>query len=117
MGETRKPVIWVHGEVKSPPFSPAARRQTGELLGEVQDGELPMFPLSRPMPSIGPGCHELRVPDTDKTWRVIYTIHPQAIFVIDVFQKSTRETPQRIVDNCRRRLRRIEQAEWRAKHG
>ena len=110
-------MFWVHGEVTSPPFSEEAQKRTGDLLSDLQGGAFVPFPLSRPMPSIGPHCHELRVRDTDKTWRIIYIIHPQAIFVIDVFQKSTRETPQWIIENCRRRLRRIEQAEWRAKHG
>lgn len=117
MGDTDKPVIWLHGEVKSPPFSKAAQKRAGGLLRDVQGGESLSFPISRPMPSIGPHCHELRVPDAGKTWRIIYSIHPQAIFVVDVFQKATRETPQRVIDNCRQRLRRIEQSEWRAKHG
>jgi phage-related protein len=112
-----KPVIWVHGEVKSPPFSEDARRQVGTLLHKVQQGTLPAFPHSRPMPSIGPQCHELRVADVRKTWRIIYVIHPRAIYVLDVFKKTTRRTPQRVIDSCRERLRRIEQSEWRAKHG
>jgi phage-related protein len=117
MNESIKPVIWLHGAVKSPPFSSAARRKVGLLLHELQQGRLLHLPVSRPMPSIGPHCHELRVPDGDKSWRVIYSIHSQAIFVADVFQKTTRETPQRVIDNCRQRFRRVEQAEWGAKHG
>ncbi|HET7228932.1 MAG TPA: type II toxin-antitoxin system RelE/ParE family toxin [Longimicrobium sp.] len=112
-----KPVIWVHGEVKSPPFSPDARKRTGNALLGVQKGEMPTFPLSRPMPSIGRNCHELRIPDARKTWRVIYSIHAEAIYVLEVFRKTTRQTPQHVVEGCRERLRRIEQSEWRAKHG
>jgi len=117
MGETRKDLRWLYGEVKSPPFSEAARKEVGALLNRVQQGRAIPFPLSRPMPSIGPNCHELRVPDQDKTWRVVYSIRPQAIFVLDVFQKASRKTPRLVIDNCRARLRRVEQSEWRAKHG
>ncbi|HYH81045.1 MAG TPA: type II toxin-antitoxin system RelE/ParE family toxin [Longimicrobium sp.] len=117
MGEIEKPVIWTHGEVKSPPFSLAARKEVGALLRRVQQGRLLPFPLSRPMPSIGPDCHELRITDEDRAWRIIYTIRPEAVYVIDVFRKTTRRTPNRVIDNCRQRLRRIQQAEWRAKHG
>ena len=31
------------------------------------------MPVSRPMPSIGPGCHELRITDSNKIWRIICT--------------------------------------------
>lgn len=117
MTESVKPVFWLNGRVKSPPFSHAARKKVGSLLRELQEGGLLHMPLSRPMPSIGPHCHELRIVDEDKAWRVVHSLHPQAIFVADVFQKTTRETPQRVIDNCRQRLRRVEQAEWRAKHG
>jgi phage-related protein len=117
MGENEKPVIWVHGEVKSPPFSEAALEEVGTLLQRVRQGRFLPLPVSRPMPSIGPGCHELRVTDENRAWRIIYAVQPQAIFVIDVFQKKTRKTPRRVIDNCRRWLRRIQQSEWRSKHG
>src|SRR5436853_354929 len=39
------------------------------LLGDLQEGESPGLPHSRPMPGIGPRCHELRVNDGNKTWR------------------------------------------------
>lgn len=28
----RKPVVWLHGEVKTPPFTPAGRQEAGMLL-------------------------------------------------------------------------------------
>jgi phage-related protein len=117
MDENEKPVIWVHGKVKSPPFSLAARRETGALLQRVQQGQSLPFPLSRPMPVIGPNCHELRITDENREWRIIYTIQPSRIYVIDVFQKTTPKTPKRVIDNCRQRLRRIQQSEWRSQHG
>ncbi len=39
------------------------------LLRDLQEGESLGMPHSRPMPGIGPRCHELRVNDENKTWR------------------------------------------------
>jgi len=63
------------------------------------------MPHSRPMPVIGEQCHELRVADIDKTWRIIYHIDADAIVILDVFSKKTRATPQLVIDRSRRRLR------------
>ena len=57
------------------------------------------------MPNIGAKCHELRIVDRDKTWRIIYKIDTDAIVIADVFQKTTQQTPKRVIDDCRRRLR------------
>lgn len=48
-----KPLIWLHGEIKTPPFSQEARLEAGFLLRQLQKGELLSLPHSRPMPSIG----------------------------------------------------------------
>jgi hypothetical protein len=58
-----KPLVWLEGEVKTPPFSKGARLAAGFLLRRLQMGEVLRMPESRPMPSIGPRCHELRVQD------------------------------------------------------
>ena len=71
-------------------------------------GGLPAMPHSRPMPSVGPRCYELRVNDGNKTWRVVYLIAADAIVVLDVFAKKSRATPKRVIDRCKRRLRRYE---------
>ena len=100
-----KPLRWLHGEVKTPPMSSEARRETGMLLREVQEGEHLGMPQSRPMPIIGPRCHELRVNDQDKTWRLIYRTDPDALVILDVFEKKTNKIPQPVIEACRRRLR------------
>jgi phage-related protein len=100
-----KPLVWLHGEVKSPPLSKNARIEAGVLLRRVQRGEKLSLPQSRPMPVIGHRCHELRIVDEDKTWRIVYRIGADAIVIADVFAKTTRTTPSRVIDNCKRRLR------------
>jgi phage-related protein len=100
-----KPLRWLRGEVKTPPIRVEARRRIGMLLRELQDGEQLSMPHSRPMPAIGPRCHELRVTDQNKTWRLVYRTYPDAVVILDVFEKKTNRTPRRVLEDCRRRLR------------
>ena len=83
-----KPLRWIHGEVKTPPISQEARREIGFLLRELQDGVRLAMPQSRPMPVIGARCHELRVNDVNKTWRVVYRLDGNAILILEVFEKN-----------------------------
>jgi len=103
-----KPLAWLHGEVKTPPFSQEARIESGVLLRRLQQGETLGLPHSRPMPSIGAHCHELRIRDSDKTWRIIYRIDEDAILIVEVFQKTTQKTPTNIIDNCQKRLKKYD---------
>jgi phage-related protein len=105
-----KPLIWLHGEVKSPPLSREARIETGYLLRRLQRGDLIGLPASRPMPSIGARCHELRVNDPAGSWRLIYHLDSDAVVILDVFLKKTRATPQTAIDTCRKRLKEYDNA-------
>ncbi|MBC7527816.1 MAG: type II toxin-antitoxin system RelE/ParE family toxin, partial [Chthonomonadaceae bacterium] len=89
MDDMNKILVWLHGEVQTPPFSSDARIETGFLLRRLQQGEMLSLPVSRPMPTIGVGCHELRVQDRDVSWRLIYCIDADAIIVLEVFEKKT----------------------------
>jgi phage-related protein len=109
MDEIRKPLVWLYGTVKTPPFSLAARIEAGFLLRQLQQGESLGLPHSRPMPSIGSHCHELRVRDRDKIWRIIYRIDDDAIAIVEVFSKTTRTTPKSVIDICQKRLAQYDQ--------
>ena len=85
------------------------------LLRQLQDGESHRMPHSRPMPSIGPRCHELRVRDEDQNCRIVYRLDADAIVIVTVFAKATRQTPKRVLDDCRRRLRAYDEAVTRAR--
>lgn len=100
-----KPLVWMHGEVKTPPFSANARMEAGFLLRLLQIGELLAMPHSRPMPSVGRSCHELRIVDENTTWRIIYRIDTDAIIILEVFSKKTNQTPNRIIEICKKRLK------------
>jgi phage-related protein len=95
----------LRGEIKTPPMSESARRETGFLLRRLQQGDRLALPHSRPMPNIGPHCHELRVNDENKTWRIVYRIDDDAVVIVDVFEKKTPKTPQQVITDCKRRLR------------
>lgn len=104
MVEGDRPLVWLHGEVTTPPFSPEARVEAGYLLRRLLRGDTPGPPHSRPMPTIGPRCHELRVHDRGHNWRIIYRIDPDAIVIAEVFAKGSNKTPDRVIATCRRRL-------------
>jgi phage-related protein len=105
MPGVERPLLWLGGEVKSPPFSKAARLEAGLLLRRLQRGEKLELPHSRPMGSIAKQCYELRVQDEGVTWRIVYRVDDDAIVLLEVFAKKSSKTPKRVIDNCRRRLR------------
>ncbi len=106
-----KVLVWLHGEVKTPPFSAEGRSRAGFLLRLLQQGNLLGMPDSRPMPVIGPRCHELRVrdPALGMTWRVIYRLDVDAIVIADVFAKKSAKTPLEVIGACHRRLAHYDQ--------
>ena len=91
-------------EVKTPPFSVAARVEAGVLLRRLQQGETLSLPHGRPLPVIGRRCHELRVHDETVTWRLVVRVDPDAILILEVFAKKTQTLPASVIDTCKRRL-------------
>jgi len=77
-------------------------------LRRLQDGENLSLPHSRPMPGIGPKCHELRVSDRNHTWRIVYYLDADAVVILDVFAKQSRETPNQVIDAFKLRLKRYQ---------
>ena len=108
--EVEKPILWLHGEVKTPPFSQKGRIEAGALLRRLQQGEKLRLPYSRPMPVIGPRSHELRIPDQGVTWRIIHRVDSDAVIVAEVFAKKTQATPPQVIDVCKKRLRDYDKA-------
>src|SRR6267143_1804461 len=100
-----KPLVWLRGEVKTPPFSAEARVEAGHLLRLVQLGLKVGMPHSKPMPTIGPRCYELRIKDARSDWRIVYRVDTDAVVIADIFAKTTRKTPDRTIADCRRRLK------------
>jgi phage-related protein len=100
-----KPIVWLKCEVKTPPVSSEARVEAGYLLRLLQQGRQVVMPHSRPMATIGARCHELRISDASSALRIYYRVDPDAIIIAGVHLKTTRKTPQSVLEACRRRLR------------
>ena len=105
MGSKDKPLVWLSGEVHTPPFSKEARIEAGYFLRLLQKGVNLSMPYSRPMPTIGRGCHELRINDRQKMWRIVYRIDFDAVIIGGVFEKKTKQTPQHIIETSKKRFK------------
>ena len=104
-----KPLVWLRGEVKTPPLSAQARLEAGFLLRQLQAGQPLGMPHSRPMPTIGPRCHELRIKDGNRDWRIVYRIDDDAVVIADVFEKRSQKTPKRVIDGVKTRLKKYDE--------
>jgi len=101
----RKPLIWLHGEIKTPPFTPEGRQEAGMLLRLLQEGERLEMPQSESLPNVGPRCGALRVRDAGHNWRIMYRIDSDAILVLDVYAKKTQRIPDEVIERCRDRIK------------
>ena len=108
-----RPLAWLAGEVRTPPFSREARIEAGVLLRQLQLGVVLGMPHSRPMPGIGKRCHELRIPDRQASWQIIYRLDADAVVILGVFAKKTTTTPRSVIETCRRRLQSYDAARQR----
>ena len=110
MNGNDKPLVWLKGQIRTPPFSEDARIETGMFLRQLQQGHSLGLPHSRPMPTIGRRCHELRITDEEVTWRIIYRVDSDAIVIGEVFPKKSGQTPHKVIDICKQRFRNYDQA-------
>ena len=100
-----RPLVWLHSAVKTPPFTAEARTEAGLLLRRLQRGDKLSLPHARPMPALGPRCGEIRIPDADATWRIMYRLDADAVVILAVFAKKTQATPKAILETCATRLK------------
>src|SRR5437868_5425321 len=104
----RKPIVWLHGEIKTPPFTPEGRQEAGMLLRLLQEGERLGMPQAEPLPDIGPRCGALRVRDANHNWRIIYRIEADAVLVVEVYSKKTRTIHGEVIQRCKKRLKKYD---------
>lgn len=79
--------------------------EAGHLLARLQEGDALAMPASRPLPTLGSHCHELRITDGSINWRIIYRLDPDAVLILEVFLKKTQRTPAAALKACRSRIR------------
>ncbi len=108
MSLSDKPLVWLADVLSTPPLSKEARIEAGYLLRLLQSGTSLGLPQSRPMPSIGRGCHELRVVDENATWRLFYRIDEDAIILAHWVSKKTPKTAKKDIDVCKSRFKRYD---------
>jgi len=94
----------LYGEIKTPPFTPEGRKEAGDLLRLLQEGAYLGMPQAEPLPVIGPRCGALRVRDASHNWRIVYRLDSDAVLVLEVCAKKTREIPQQVIRRCQKRL-------------
>jgi phage-related protein len=102
---TPKPLAWLHGEIKTPPFTEKGRKEAGYLLRLLQQGEKLGMPQAEPLPIVGPRCGALRVRDGSHNWRIMYRVDADAVVILEVYPKKTRRIPQEVTDRCKKRLK------------
>ncbi len=87
-------------------FPEEIRGDLADALARLETGLNIAMPLSRPMPSIGSGVHELRFRDRSGIYRVIYFIRKtNDIYLIHAFRKKTQKTPLDSIELAKQRLR------------
>ncbi len=110
MRERRRPLVWLHGAIKTPPFSAPARLEAGVVLRRLQRGDAIGMPHVRPMPTLGPRCAELRIIDATVTWRILYRLDLDAVIIAAVFAKKTQATPIAMLSTAKGRFRQYDAA-------
>ena len=84
------------------------RGDLADALARLDAGLLLSMPLSRPMPGIGYGVHELRLKARSGAYRVVYAVvERDTVHVLHAFKKTTQETPARNLELARKRLREV----------
>lgn len=84
------------------------RGDLADALARLDAGLVLSMPLSRPMPDIGRGAHELRLKDRSGAYRVVYAlVHRGVVHVVHAFKKSTQSTSARNLQLARKRLKEV----------
>ena len=89
-------------------FPEEIRGDLADALARLDVGQSLAMPLSRPMPIIGNGVHELRLKDRSGAYRIFYVLPGAGIvYVLHALQKKTQTTPKSTVDLARKRLKEL----------
>ena len=87
-------------------LSDEIRGDLADAVARLDAGLAVSMPLSRPMPVIGRGAHELRLKYRSGEYRVVYAlVGPGSVMLVHAFKKTTRTTATRNIETARRRVR------------
>ena len=89
-------------------FPEEIRGDLADALARLDAGLMLSIPLSRPMPGIGQGVHELRLRARSGAYRVVYALVQRgAVHVLHAFKKTTQGTATGNLELARKRLREV----------
>lgn len=89
-------------------FPGDVRSDLADAIARLEEGHTLSMPLSRPMPSIGKGVHELRLRDRSGIYRIIYFLAGKGIIhLLHGFSKKTQQTPIQNIELAKKRLKEI----------
>jgi phage-related protein len=84
------------------------RADLADALARVDAGLMLSMPLSRPLPTVGRGVHEIRLKDRSGQYRVIHAlVWRGVVHVLHAFKKTTQATSHRDIEIARKRLKEI----------
>lgn len=87
-------------------FPKEIREDLADALARLDLGVSLSMPLSRSMPSIGKGVHELRFKDSSGVYRVIYfLLEKGSVYLLHAFKKKSQKTPKSSLDLVKKRLK------------
>ena len=104
MSPNDKPLVWLHGEVQTPPFSKTARLKQDICFVLCSGGEIILAAVPPDAFHWG-ALSELRIVDKNLNWRIVYLIEPDAIVILEVFERKTSRTPKPVTDVCKKRIK------------
>lgn len=87
-------------------FPVEIRGDIADAAARLDEGQRLSMPLSRPMPGIGHGTHELRLRDRAGIYRVIYYLAGAGmIYFLRAFKKKSWETLWQDIEIAKKRLK------------
>ena len=87
-------------------FPDEIRGDLADALARLDAGLMLSLPLSRPMPTIGRGVHELRLRNRSGVYRVVYALGARGVVhVLHAFKKTTQAISGRNLELARTRLK------------
>jgi phage-related protein len=111
-----KPLFWLGSSLDEVRAFPAqARRHAGFQLRRVQQGLQPND--WKWIPTVGPGVQEIRV-HVGTEHRIFYVARfAEGIYILHAFEKRTRKTPKRNIEQAKNRYRELLKTRRKEKHG
>ena len=89
-------------------LSERVKKDFHNLASNLKGGLKPTMPVARKLFGIGDNIFELRLSDSQNSFRLVYYVHKRkTIYFVHCFIKKSQKTPKKQLDLCKKRIRRI----------